>query len=504
MTINAAQILRDGALRHPDRVATVTRDAHGGRVEHTYGALDLAARRVAARLPAGARVAILADNGPACVAAWFGAARAACPVVPLPTSAAVAELVVRLDHARVAAVLVDPAHRDLAAAAAAGAARPPALLDPADLAAAGAGADRDVPPAPTRPDDPALILYTSGTTGAARGAVISHGALVLHTAALVHHTLRLGADDRVLGVLPLSHSYGCRMVMLASFFAGARCVLTPRFSARDSLAVSRAEGVTWIPAVPTMFAAWAAAPPGPVLPTLRWCLSAGAPLPDGVRAGAEARLGAEIRGGYGMTEASFATVDAPPAAATPGSVGRPVWGVEVRVVDGHGVDVSPGAEGELLLRGPNQMLGYLDDDRATAAAHRDGWVRSGDLGRVDAGGRVWVVDRLKDIILRGGHTLYPAEIEDALCAHPGVSEAAVVGRPDAFYGEEVVAVVVPRAGARPTLAALREHLADRLAEHKRPRALALVDTLPLGPSRKVLKRTLRAWLADGTLPVEPG
>jgi len=470
--------------------------AAGDREELTYGALDLAARRVATQLPRGGRVALVADNGAGFIAGWFGAVYAGAAVVPVPVGAALPELVSRLDHAGCAAILADPAHLERARQAAAAVAHDVEVLD---LSALAAGPRAVATPATTGADDAAMILYTSGTTGRAKGAVISHASLLLHTAFLAHHTLRLGAEDTVLGALPLTHSYGCRMVMLASFFAGARCVLLPRFSARGSLAAAAAERATWIPAVPTMFAAWAALDAGPPLPDLRWCLSAGAPLPDEVRRRAELRLGAEVREGYGMTEATFSTINAPPDARVPGSVGRPVYGVEVRVVDANGVDVRPGAQGELLLRGHNQMLGYLGAPLETAAAHRDGWVRSGDVGRVDEHGRVWVVDRIKDIILRGGHTLYPAEIEDALASHPEVAAVAVVGVPDDFYGEEVVAVVVPAEGAHPTLSALRAWAAERLAEHKLPRALARLDSLPLGPSRKVLKRTLRALLADGSL-----
>ena len=503
LAVNVAQILRQPALADPDRVAVVVLGPDGGsdRRELSYGALDLAARRVAPHLSPGARVALIAGNGGSFIAAWFGVVYAGATIVPVPVGAALAEVVARVDHAGCDLILADAERLAFARAAAAACARPVAVREVDDLAAGGALAP--LAPASTGADDPAMILYTSGTIGRAKGAVISHASLLLHTAAVAHHALRLGPDAVVLGALPLSHSYGCRMVMLASFFAGARCVLLPRFSARGSLAAAAGEGVTWLPAVPTMFAAWGALPEAPALPALRWCLSAGAPLPDALRRRAEERLGVEVREGYGMTEATFSTLNAPPDERVPGSVGRPAWGVEVRVVDAHGVDVPAGAEGELLLRGHNQMLGYLDDPRATAAAQRDGWLRTGDVGRLDDAGRVQVIDRIKDIVLRGGHTIYPAEVEDALATHPDVAAVAVVGTPDPFYGEEIVAVVVAAVGTRPTLELLQAWLVDRLASHKHPRALAVVDSLPLGPSRKVLKRTLRAWLADGTLTPDP-
>jgi long-chain acyl-CoA synthetase len=218
-------------------------------------------------------------------------------------------------------------------------------------------------------------------------------------------------------------------------------------------------------------------------------LSAGAPLPDALARRAEARLGCAVRQGYGLTEASFSTIDAPPAARTLGSVGRPVAGVELRVVDG-----------EIQVRGPHRMLGYVDDDAATAAALDDGWLRTGDLGRLDGDGRLFVVDRLKDLVIRGGHNVYPSEVEAALAAHPAVADVAVVGRPDDYWGEEVVAVVVRRAGHAPAPEELAAFARARVAATKVPREVAFVDALPLGPSGKVQKRVLRQLIVDGALP----
>jgi len=221
---------------------------------------------------------------------------------------------------------------------------------------------------------------------------------------------------------------------------------------------------------------------------LRWVLSAGAPLADALCRRAEARLGCEVRQGYGLTEASFSTIDAPPAPRTIGSVGRPVAGVEVRIA----------ADGEVEVRGPHVMAGYLDGTPAPVDA--GGWLRTGDLGRLDDDGRLWIVDRKKDLIIRGGNNVYPAEVEDVLATHPDVAEVAVVGRPDDYFGEEIVAVVVARAGHAPTADELAAFARARLPAVKQPRELAFVDALPLGPSGKVLKRALRQQLADGTLP----
>jgi long-chain acyl-CoA synthetase len=229
---------------------------------------------------------------------------------------------------------------------------------------------------------------------------------------------------------------------------------------------------------------------GPPPPSLKWILSAGAPLADALCRRAEARLGCVVRQGYGLTEASFSTIDAPPAPRDVGSVGRPVAGVEVRIADG----------GEIEVRGPHRMLGYLDEEAATRAAiDGDGWLRTGDVGRLDDDGRLWVVDRTKDLVIRGGNNVYPSEVEAALAAHPAVADVAVVGRPDDYFGEEVVAVVVARGGHSVDAAALDAFARARIAATKLPREYAFVASLPLGPSGKVLKRELRRRLVDGTL-----
>jgi long-chain acyl-CoA synthetase len=289
------------------------------------------------------------------------------------------------------------------------------------------------------------------------------------------------------------------MAMLASFFAGARCVLVPRFDAARTLELLDHEAITWMPAVPTMFAAWAAQPGTPCFPALRWCLSAGAPLADETARRAEARLGTSVRQGYGLTEATFCTINAPPDERVLGSVGKPVWGIEVRVVDEHGRDAAVGEDGEVVVRGHNAMNGYLYDPEASAEVWRDGFLHSGDVGRFDAHGRLTIVDRLKDLIIRGGYNVYPSEVEDALAAHPDVQDVAVVGRPDAYYGEEIVAVIIPRTGAAPDAHAIVQWASARVGRTKVPREVAFVSSFPLGPSNKVLKRTLREMLQDGRL-----
>jgi len=431
------------------------------------------------------------------VAGWFGVVYAGCAVVPVPILSAPPELAFRLEHAGCGALLCDGPRATLAGEGIAQSGRAVALLD---LREATEGPDAQEIPVDTAPDTAAMILYTSGTTGTPKGACITHASLATHTAALVHHTLGLDAEDRVMGVLPLTHSFGLRMAILAPFYAGARAVLSPRFHAETSLVSLADEAVSWLPAVPTMFAAWARARGGPDLPRLRWCLSAGAPLPEDTRREAEARLGAPVREGYGLTEATFSTVDAPPDPPTRGSVGRPVWGVEVRIVEADGHPLPAGSEGEIVVRGQNVMSGYLDDAAASGRVLRGGWLHTGDVGRMDAEGHLFVVDRMKDLILRGGANVYPSEVENALAAHPGVAEVAVVGRPDPYLGEEVVAVVVRAGAATTTAEELIAFARTRIARNKVPEEVAFVERMPLGPSGKVLKRELREKVARGDVP----
>ncbi len=530
MTEGVGRFLRHAAERWPERPALVERRA-GGRRTVTYGELDLAARRGAARLlglgiAPGDRVAVLGANGEDLVAAWFAVAYAGAAVLPISTVSAPPEVAHRLAHAACRAIVFDAECAALASAATASlrsAARAGAHVETTArrasspgrsaragtaasalpmaelLAASGAPLER---PVAVDPASPAMVLYTSGTTGEARGALIAHASLVAHTSALVEQVLSLHSEDRVLGVLPLAHSFGCRMAMLASLHAGATCVLVARFDARASLQAMIEERITWLAAVPTMYAAWGTLSEGPRPAHLRWCLAAGSPLAEETLRRAEARLGAEIRQAYGMTEATISTLNAPPDQRIVGSVGRPAPGVEVAVVDHDGRALPPGACGEVLLRGPNLMSGYLGDPAATADALRDGWMHSGDLGRLDEQGRLFVVDRLKDMIIRGGNNVYPSEVEAALASHPAVLDVAVIGRPDPYLGEEIVAVVVARPSQPPSPAELRDWAAARIAATKVPREYALVDTLPLGASRKVQKRALRERLAAGGLATQ--
>ena len=500
MNPNVGLFLHEQALRNPHRNGII--DAGRDELAVSYGELDRQAARVASSLRRrglgiGDRVAICTANGLDFVAAWFGAIYAGCATLPISATSPPREVAFRLDHARCGALLSDAERLGVSNEALERSALSPALLS---VEEAIADAPSESCPAELGDGAFAMLLYTSGTTGAAKCACITHGSLNAHTRALVGDTIRLSEADRVLGTLPLTHSYGIRTTLLVPFFAGACTVFTPKFSPRRTLELCVEHEVSWLPGVPTMFIAWANQDEAPTPSSLRWCMSAGAPLIEDVRLRAEARLGAPVRQAYGLTEANLTAINAPPDEAIAGSSGRPVAGVEVRIADENSRELGCGAHGEVLVRGPNVMSGYLDDALATAHVMRGGWLHTGDIGFVDEDGRLSIADRSKDLILRGGASIYPSEVESVLTHHPSVREAAVVGKADDYYGEEVVALIVLREPIGPE--AIERWVRERLAPYKVPRFYAFVESLPRSGSGKILKRKLRERVASGELPIE--
>ncbi len=497
MNPNVGLFLSAWAQGDPGRTAMI--DAGGAERALAYGELDRQASRVANALVAvgaapGDRVAICMQNGLEFVAGWFGAIYAGCATVPIPAESTAREIAFRLEHARCHAVLCDLARTEIGREAISRSGGSAALVR-IDEVTSGSGSG--VAPVSVPNDSYAMLLYTSGTTGAAKCACITHASLRAHTQALAEQAIGLSGNDRILGTLPMTHSYGIRTTLLLPFFAGASTVFVPRFSPRRTLELCNAHEVTWLPAVPTMLIAWSNEDSVPPPSSLRWCLSAGAALEEQVRLRAEARLGAPVRQAYGLTEANLTAVNAPPDHAVPGSSGLPVPGVEVRIVSEDGAEVRSRRHGEILVRGPNVMAGYLDDPTATRHVMRDGWLHTGDIGFVDEAGRLTIVDRSKDLILRGGASVYPSEVEAVLREHPRVRDAAVVGTPDDYYGEEVVAVI----GAAETLSVpeLGDWVQERLSRYKSPSRYGFVKSLPRGATGKTLKRLLREQIADGRL-----
>jgi long-chain acyl-CoA synthetase len=501
MTANVGTFLHRWAQDDPDRTAII--DSGRNDLALSYGELDRHASRVASQLldrglGHGDRVAICTANGMDFIAAWFGTVYAGCTTLPIPVSSTAHEIAFRLEHASCQALLTDAGHLSVVRASKALADTAAEVLLVEDLLHRFEG---EAAPSPVTRDSLAMLLYTSGTTGAAKAVCITHGSLVAHSRSLVEDALHLGEEDRILGTLPLTHSYGIRTTLLVPFYAGARTIFVPKFSPARTLELCTRHRITWIPGVPTMFVAWANEGSVPAPPALRWCMSAGAPLVEDVRLRAEERLGAPVRQAYGLTEANLTAINAPPDEAVPGSSGKPVAGVELRIANEHGAEVPRGAHGEVLVRGQNLMSGYLDDKLATAHVMRGGWLHTGDIGFVDPDGRLTVADRSKDLILRGGASIYPSEIEAVLNQHGAVQSAAVVGQADDYYGEQVVAVIVARSEL--TASELDAWARERLAPYKLPRRYAFVKELPRGASGKTLKRLLRDALTSGAIAAEP-
>lgn len=476
------ELLRDAAERHGDR--TAISDRHG-RVG--YRELDARTRRLGGHLRAegvgdGDVVLLLLPGGTRLVEAYLAAVRAHAVAACLPVTATVDDVAFALADARPRVVVTDPERAGLVVAAAerAGVAPPPMVLgDPPPAA----------PPPDSLPlDDAAFLLYTSGTTGRPKGVLLSQRGMLWVAAAAWVPFLRLDRDDVVLNPLPLSHSYPLDLT-LAALAVGARVHLLDRFTTTETAELLAAEPITVLVGVPTTFA-YLLEQPGDAPPkSLRMGVSAGALLAPALRERVERRFGVPVVDAYGATETSTAVaLTSPVHGGPPGSCGVSPPGMACRIVDpADDTDVGPGAEGELIVRGPGVMLGYHDRPEETAAALRAGWYRTGDLARQDRNGFLTVTGRLKDLIIRGGENIAPAEIEHVVTGHPDVRDCAVAGRPDRLLGEVPVLFAVVRGGSEPDLLAWCR---ARLPRFKVPARVHLVDAVPRTASGKVRRHLL--------------
>ncbi|MFN3596522.1 MAG: class I adenylate-forming enzyme family protein [Rubricoccaceae bacterium] len=475
------------AAAHPDRLALV--DVREG-LRLSYGALNARADRLAralreAGVGRGDRVALLAPDGVAHFDLFFACGKLGAVSVPLNRRLAPAELRAQLACARPALTLaadVDPE------------ALPGARAWRALLACAEAlGGDEPVWCDALPLEATACLLFTGGTTGAPKAAQISHRQVVFNAFSTALADVR--EEDVYLNVFPLFHAGGLFAFSVPLLLLGGAVVQVPHFDADAVLRLLADERATLFAGVPTVFARLAEAETWERadLSSLRYCLSGGAPLPVSLVRRYAQEKGVVFRQGFGMTEFGPGAFSLPAAEAErrAGSIGRPNAFVEARVVDPEtGAACAPGQTGELLLRGPHVMAGYWQRPEATAEVLCDGWLRTGDLARTDAEGFYTIVGRRKEMFISGGENVYPSEVEAALLAHPGVAEAAVVGVPDARWGEVGHAFVVPRKEAAPGEAELLAFLRARLAGYKVPRAVVFRDTLPLSEAGKVLKRRL--------------
>jgi long-chain acyl-CoA synthetase len=344
-------------------------------------------------------------------------------------------------------------------------------------------------------DEVAVILYTSGTTGTPKGASLTHSNLVRNCEAS-RSLFDLGSDAVTLGALPLFHSFGQTCGLNATIAAGGTLTLIPRFDPAKALSIIERDRVNVFLGVPTMYGAMLHHPERENFSTssLQLCGSGGSAMPVELLRGFDEAFGCKVLEGYGLSETSpVASFNHRDRERKPGSIGTPIEGVEMKVVDEDGNEVEQGEVGEIVIRGHNVMKGYWGRPDATAEAIDDeGWLHTGDMARVDEDGYFFIVDRKKDMIIRGGYNVYPREIEEVLYEHPAVREAAVLGVPHESLGEEVGAAVALKHGAETDVDELRQFVKEQVAAYKYPRVIWFVDELPKGPTGKILKREISA------------
>jgi long-chain acyl-CoA synthetase len=486
MSANLASILVDSASSRGDATALKLDDA-----EVSYGMLDGASAHVAGLLrergvQPGDRVGIMLPNVPYFAVCYYGVLRAGAVVVPMN---------VLLKGREVAFYCSDPeskllfAWHDFAEAAQAGADQAGTeciLVKPGEFEELVGSAPPVTDVAERAEDDTAVILYTSGTTGKPKGAELTHTNL-RRNVEIATGLFDLGEDAVTLGALPLFHSFGQTCGLNATISGGGMLTLIPRFDPVKALEIIQRDKVTIFEGVPTMYAAILNVPDAGDYDTssLQICVSGGAAMPVEVMRGFEEKFGCKVLEGYGLSETSpVASFNHPDRERKPGSIGTPVDGVEMKLADeDNGV-------GEIAIRGHNVMKGYWRNPEATADVMRDGWFHTGDMARVDDDGYFFIVDRKKDMIIRGGYNVYPREIEEVLYEHPAVREAAVVGVPHDELGEEVGAAVALKEGANADPDELRAFVKDQVAAYKYPRRIWFVDELPKGPTGKILKREI--------------
>ena len=442
----------------------------------------------------GDRLGIMLPNVPAFPIAFYGALGAGAVVVPMNPLLKGREIAFYLGDSGAKVLLAWHAAAGEAAEGAAAAGARLVVVDEPDARSLLANLFALHTWAERADDDDAVILYTSGTTGQPKGAQLTHANLARNAELTAATLIKAGPDDVIMGCLPLFHVFGLTCGLNAAIAAGGTLTLLPRFDPGHALAIISRDRVTVFEGVPTMYAAILHHPGSADadVSSLRTCISGGAALPVEILHGFEKTFGCMILEGYGLSETSpVASFNHPDAERKPGSIGTPVAGVQMRLAGPDGADCPPGEIGEIAIRGHNVMKGYWAKPEATAEAIPDGWFRTGDLARVDEDGYFFIVDRKKELIIRGGYNVYPREIEEVLYEHPAVAEAAVVGIAHAELGEEVGAAVTLKPGATATPDELRAFVKERVAAYKYPRQVWLEAELPKGPTGKILRRAVR-------------
>ncbi len=488
---NLAQLLTETAAKYGERPALKLDDT-----VVTYDMLNEGATRVAGLLKErglepGDRVGIMLPNVPYFGPAYYGVLRAGSVVVPVNVLLSAREVAFYLADSGAKFLLAWHGFADAAMEGAQAAGAETIIVTPGDFEQLLA----DASPAPEDVErdgsDTAVILYTSGTSGTPKGAELTHANLLVNCLIGGTELVHVSHDDVILGALPLFHSFGQTCCLNTAVRAGACLTLIPRFEPGKALEIIQRDGVTLFDGVPTMYHAMLNHPERERYDVsgLKRCVSGGSAMPVEVMRGFEAAFGCIILEGYGLSETSpVASFNHPERERKPGSIGTPIQGVEMKIVDDDGNDLPQGEIGEIAIRGHNVMKGYWNLPDATDKAFTDGWLLTGDLARVDDDGYFFIVDRKKDMIIRGGFNVYPREIEEVLYEHPAVLEAAVVGVADEALGEEVGAAIAIRPGFDASADEIRAFVKERVAAYKYPRVIWFVDRLPKGPTGKILKR----------------
>jgi long-chain acyl-CoA synthetase len=490
---NLATALVETSEEHGDRPALRLDDQVVTYAEFLDAARGVAGMLRSRGLEPGARVGLVFPNVPAFPILFYGAMLAGCVVVPMNPLLKGREIEFYLDDAGMSVVFAwdnaadasrEAAHgRDVEVVAVGAGGPDTAALDGSPVAE----------PVDRADDETAVILYTSGTTGTPKGAELTHANLSTNARTSARTLMDLTSDDVMMGCLPLFHVFGLTCGLNAAVVTGACLTLLPRFDATKAISMVGRDGVTIFEGVPTMYSGMLHVEGREQydMSSLRSCLSGGSAMPVEVLREFEETFGCTVLEGYGLSETSpVASFNHPHAERRAGSVGTPVAGVEMRLVDDDGNDVSGDDPGEIVIRGEGLMKGYWGRPEATAESIPDGWFRTGDVGRRDDDGYFFIVDRKKELIIRGGYNVYPREIEEALYEHPSVAEVAVVGIEDRDLGEEVGAAVALRPGADVDVDELRSFAKERVAAYKYPRHVWLLDELPKGPTGKILRRSV--------------
>jgi long-chain acyl-CoA synthetase len=464
----------------------------------TYAVLDQAVARGAGLLRSmgvepGDRVGMQLPNVPYFPIVYYGALRIGAVVVPMNPLLKTREVAYHLSDSG-AKVLF--AWHQFAEAARGGSEEAGAeciVIEPGKFEQLLGGADPVDDVTDRADDDAAVIIYTSGTTGTPKGATLTH-ANISASAEVARDLVDAGPDTVALATLPLFHVFGMTSVMNTAFKARGLLTLLPRFEPAKALEMIERDGVTTFAGVPTMYSALLHDPERDKhdVSSLDLCVSGGSAMPVEVLRGFDEAFGAKVLEGYGLSETvGMGSFNLPDRERKPGSIGVPVGGTEIKVVDDDDNDVPQGEPGEIVMRGPFVMKGYWNNDDATREVMRGGWFHTGDVATIDEDGFFFIVDRKKDLIIRGGYNVYPRELEETLYEHGAVREAAVIGVPHEALGEEVAAVVALKENAEATPDELRAYMKERVAAYKYPRTVHIVEELPKGPTGKILKREIK-------------